>query len=531
MRRPYILAMVLFFVGLSCAGAARSEQAQWVGRFLVDGKATVLVVNVRQAASETTVDLPTMGHANVPAPGVRIGEGDVRFALTLGPDRVVFIGKRVRSRVVGDVRHGLATGSFELERVVAADSRVLAAHAGSYDFGNGRIVDIGPMDEIGGQLVYLDQPGLGIGVLQARSDTDFVSGPSLGIPYPFARQVRFVRDETGATTAIEWHEGDATRVARRVSPHRRETVSIRNGDIVLVGDLLLPSGPGPHPAIVLAHGSGDTARNVGAWNLFFVRQGFAVLSLDKRGVGESGGDWRTASLDDIAGDWLAGVALLRARADIDPRRIGVHGSSQGGWTAPLMASRSKDIAFLVVRAGSGLPVLDTMAYEVGWSVREAGFGRVEQVDAEAAARDLFGLAAQRADWPDFDVAAARYRDKPWANAAWPVQMSEDGWGRTWTALNAGIDNAQALRALRIPVLWFLADEDHNVPADASEKRLRAAFSAAGNPDATIVRIAHAGHAFTATATGDNRDFATQTHMAAGYWESMAVWLRARGFSQ
>ena len=59
----------------------------------------------------------------------------------------------------------------------------------------------------------------------------------------------------------------------------------------------------------------------------------AVLSLDKRGAGASTGDWHTASLDDIAGDWLAGVAMLKQRKDIDPRRIGVHGSSQGGWTA------------------------------------------------------------------------------------------------------------------------------------------------------------------------------------------------------
>jgi pimeloyl-ACP methyl ester carboxylesterase len=282
--------------------------------------------------------------------------------------------------------------------------------------------------------------------------------------------------------------------------------------------------------VVFAHGSGDATRNVGAWNLFFVRLGFAVLSLDKRGAGASGGDWRTASLDQIADDWLAGVNYLKQRPEIDTHRIGVHASSQGGWTAPLMAARSKDIAFLIVRAGSGVNVLDTMAYEVQWSVRDAGFSAAQGEAAAAAARELFQIAARRAPWPEFEAAAKRYQQEPWADAAWPLFMTESGWGREWTALNAHYDNADALSELQIPVLWFLADNDHNLSSSESEPRLLAAKAKSGNPHFTVVKLTDASHGFTATKTGNSREFPQQTHMAVGYWDTMRTWLRERGFS-
>jgi len=67
------------------------------------------------------------------------------------------------------------------------------------------------------------------------------------------------------------------------------------------------------------------------------RHGVVALSYDKRGVGGSGGDWRTATFDDLAADARAGVHLLARRADVDPSRLGVYGHSQGGFLGPMIA--------------------------------------------------------------------------------------------------------------------------------------------------------------------------------------------------
>ena len=77
--------------------------------------------------------------------------------------------------------------------------------------------------------------------------------------------------------------------------------------------------------------------------------------MDDRGVGGSTGDSTRSTLEDMAGDVLAGIALLKARKDIQSRRIGVLGHSEGGVVGPLAASLSADIAFVIMLAGTGVP--------------------------------------------------------------------------------------------------------------------------------------------------------------------------------
>ena len=266
--------------------------------------------------------------------------------------------------------------------VTKLDAKLAAEYAGSYALAKDQIIDIGPMGEMGGDLVFLNSKTLREGHLHQISEREFVAGPSLGLDEPVVIRVTFLRDHRGKIIAIRWSgDGVHNRIAGRIAPHKTESIEIRNGDVVLRGELLVPTTKRRHPAIVLAHGSGPATRHVGMWNVFFVRLGMAVLSLDKRGAGESIGDFRTASMDDLASDWLAGVTFLKSRSDIDPRRIGVHGSSQGGWTAPLMAARSSDVAFVIVRAGSGTNLADTMLHEIEWSARESGM-REEEISEE-----------------------------------------------------------------------------------------------------------------------------------------------------
>lgn len=94
-----------------------------------------------------------------------------------------------------------------------------------------------------------------------------------------------------------------------------EAVTFRNGAVTLSGSLYVPTTPGKHPAIVFLQGSGPEIR-WGAnrfWSDYFARRGVAALIYDKRGSGESTGDWKTSTFDDLANDAAAAIALLRAR--------------------------------------------------------------------------------------------------------------------------------------------------------------------------------------------------------------------------
>lgn len=536
-----ISAILLACLLLGCSGIALAgpQARQWLGEFSLRGQATALVLHEPATSPKThaesggggpSVDLPGLGARGVPVSGLARDADALRFEFEGPPGRFVFSGREADGKLTGTVEQGGASGTFTLVETMPMTQAFADTIAGSYEVAPGRVIEIGWMDELGG-LVFLDHQTLRTGPLHALWSTRLVAGPSIGVPYPFEIEVYPKRDAAGAINGVQWREQDLVVEARRIAPHRVEAVTVRNGEVVLKGTLMLPTTPGPHPAIVLAHGSGDATRDVGAWNLHFLRLGMAVLSLDKRGAGASTGDWHTSSLDDIAGDWLAGVAMLKARSDIDPKRIGVHGSSQGGWTAPLMAARSADIAFVIVRAGSGVNLRDTMLHEIGWSVREAGLDDAAAREAEAASAAMFDLSVRGAPWNDFVAVADAHRGKPWFDHAWPMHMSEDGWGRPWVAKNAAYLAADSLRRIRVPVLWFLGDLDHNVPAEASDRALNAALADAKHPDYRVVRLPNTGHAFTATTTGNNRDLAGDSRMVAGYWDVMDAWLRERGFAR
>jgi hypothetical protein len=132
-----------------------------------------------------------------------------------------------------------------------------------------------------------------------------------------------------------------------------ESIHFASGNLTLAGTLLLPDGTQRHPAVFIFHGSGPQGRDLSTAR-WFAEQGFAALTYDKRGVGESTGDFRAGPFMDLCDDGLAAVEYLKSRRQIDPRRIGVWGLSQGGWLGPLAVSRSADISFVIAVSGPGV---------------------------------------------------------------------------------------------------------------------------------------------------------------------------------
>jgi len=147
-------------------------------------------------------------------------------------------------------------------------------------------------------------------------------------------------------------------------PYREEIVSFENGidKVTLAGTLTLPESSGPYPAVLLLSGSGGNDRDQLIWGhrVFLVladyltRQGIAVLRYDDRGVGRSTGDYDKGTFEDFKRDALAGVGYLKTRPEIDVKKIGLTGHSEGAVIGPLAASESPDVAFMVLMAAPGL---------------------------------------------------------------------------------------------------------------------------------------------------------------------------------
>ena len=166
---------------------------------------------------------------------------------------------------------------------------------------------------------------------------------------------------------------------------KREDVRFQSGELTLAGTLFRPRAGERLPAVVLIHGSGAAdRRSMSEFARALASHGMAALAYDKRGVGESQGDpeeWKRFNFDHLAQDAVAAFNLLSERTDIDPERIGFLGASQGGWVAPLAASREPRAAFLILVSASVTTVGEDRLFERAARLQQEGFAphEIEEV--------------------------------------------------------------------------------------------------------------------------------------------------------
>ena len=298
------------------------------------------------------------------------------------------------------------------------------------------------------------------------------------------------------------------------STGREEEVRFRNGDVELAGTLLLPAGPGPHPAVVFLHGSGAEGRWASTYLARrLVRGGTAALIWDKRGVGESSGSWGEASFEDTAGDVAAAVALLRSRPEIDEDRVGIHGHSQGGTIAPLVAVRS-NADFVIGSAASGLPMDDVEVYSVG---NFMGIPSLSGEDAELArayVEALVDVAYHGAPRASLDAIVERARGHEWFFE--PPAPENSYWA--FSRRIADFDPPHWWRQVDVPVLLLYGSGDERVPVHPSVEAITQALESSGH-SATVRIFDGADHTFRVRGPGDE-----WPRTVTGYPEAILDWI-------
>lgn len=313
---------------------------------------------------------------------------------------------------------------------------------------------------------------------------------------------------------------------------REEQVAFRNGEVILRGTLFLPAAKRSNPGVVLFHGSGPEARNtfLGHW---FAEQGIAALAYDKRGVGESTGDFRIVPFTDLAGDGLAAISFLQHRADVGAKRIGVWGLSQGGWLGPLAASRSKDVAFVIAVSGPGVSPGEQMIFYYASQLRRQGISEQQIDEASELRRQVWHYLSTGEGYERASNALEHAQSQPWFAA---VKEQPDGLfkrpasailhdnalrSRLWFTAEVNYDPRIALRKLTVPALFLFGESDELVPVPKSVEVIRQTLTEIGNRDFTIKVFPGADHTIQMDSSGNGRSF------APGYLETMRQWLQTR----
>ncbi|HUU04685.1 MAG TPA: alpha/beta fold hydrolase [Patescibacteria group bacterium] len=310
-------------------------------------------------------------------------------------------------------------------------------------------------------------------------------------------------------------------------PYREEEVSYENptAAIKLAGTLTLPSGNGPFPVVLLITGSGQQDRDETVmghkpfWVLadYLTRRGIAVLRVDDRGVGGSGGDPALATSLDFSGDVLAGIAYLKSRQEIDPGRIGLIGHSEGGLIAPLAAVKNpKDVAFILLMAGPGIVGEDILLLQ-GKLINKASNAsdtaialdnaqqkrmfRILKEEKDAAAMEAKLRQAMKDTMAKMSV--EEQKKLPPAIQEASLQMIMSPWFRFFLTY----DPRPTLQKVTCPLLAINGEKDLQVPAEENLKAIAEALKAGGNDKFTVKQLSGLNHLFQTAPTGSPSEYA------------------------
>lgn len=332
-------------------------------------------------------------------------------------------------------------------------------------------------------------------------------------------------------------------------PYEVREVKFRNeiDGIDIAGTLTIPNGAGPFPAVVMITGSGpqDRDESLMGHKPFWViadhlsRNGIAVLRCDDRGVGGTGGNVMQSTSENFALDALAGVSFLKSIDRIDGGKIGLMGHSEGGIVAPLAAAQSRDVAFIVLLAGTGLPGHEILRLQTRLLMASAGVFSDEQLDEMMARHTALTQAIMSEAPPVEQMEAMKALMRVQLGETSEMAMDDNALGQAamqqlaqmrspWFRYFLTHDPRPALRKVTCPVLALNGSLDLQVPADANLDEIRKALAEAGNADATITKLEGLNHLFQHATTGSPAEYATiEETFAPAVLDLITKWIQQR----
>jgi pimeloyl-ACP methyl ester carboxylesterase len=316
-------------------------------------------------------------------------------------------------------------------------------------------------------------------------------------------------------------------------PYHDEDVSYENKaqNITLAATLTIPQGKGPFRGVVLITGSGPQDRDESllghkpflVLSDYLTRHGIAVLRADDRGVGKSTGIFAKGTTADFATDAEAGVAYLKTRPEIDPHRIGLVGHSEGGVIAPMVAARNKDVAFIVMMAGTGVPG-DQILPAQGEAI-EIAMGKSPEQAAKNAANEKEMLRLVETEKDDA-ILQKELKEKmagevPEAQIGLQISQITSVWFRYFLTY----DPATALRKVTCPVLAINGSLDKQVLPSQNLPAIRKALADAGNQHAEVDELPGLNHLFQTAKTGSPTEYSTiEETMSPVALDKTATWI-------
>ena len=333
-------------------------------------------------------------------------------------------------------------------------------------------------------------------------------------------------------------------------PYDEEEVSYRNNtdNIKLTGALTLPRDKTKkYPVVILISGSGSQDRDetVAGHKPFLVladhltRSGIAVLRVDDRGTGGSDRGSLSVTTENFVLDVLAGIDYLKTRKDIDAKKIGLIGHSEGGMIAPLAAGRSKDVAFIVLLAGIGQRGEDVIYTQNELIQRAGGTDEGSIAALTALSKEINSIVKAETDGKVIEerVNAAiagkiakmnETQRKAFEPTAAAVRASMAIYKTPWYKYFISYDPAGVFAKVKVPVLALNGERDLQVAYKPNLDGIAAGLRAAKNKDVTVRSFPHLNHLFQSSMTGLPSEYQTiEETMSPDVMRTISEWILTR----
>ena len=289
----------------------------------------------------------------------------------------------------------------------------------------------------------------------------------------------------------------------------------RQAGVTLAGTLVLPEGKGPFPAAVFLVGGGPGGRNPYLFSFAetLARRGIGVLLYDKRGVGQSTGDFKASHYPEFQQDAVVAFEFLKQHSKINPNQVGLIGHSEGGMITEQMAAERTDVAFAILMGAPGvrcdrLRALQAMQESKAYDVDDKVFRAAQKImskalpmletetDLQKARTKLYAILVEGYEKLD-EKEQAQLKEVMEGNNETVVARSVTPWTKQFLLW----DPVPYLKKIQCPVLALNGDKDIAVVYPQNFEPMEKALQEGGNKDHTLKMFPNINHLFQRCVTG------------------------------
>jgi len=550
---------------MAVADGIPGPAGHWEGAITLPTASLNIRVDLERGDAKTwqgTIDIPVQGLRGFKLDPVKVDADHITFAMPGIPGDPAFSGQLTMEgqTIAGDFTQGGQKFPFKLERKpqpVATGLKIpsqgvpgrgLVGHwlgalkvTPSIELRLALDIRNSASGKLEGAMTSLDQGNSQIAITAlteqagaVRLETKSIGGVFEGTINADGSEIAGDWQQNGKTMPLVFKRlAQAAKLERPQEPKKPfpydvEEVVVENpsNNVKLAGTLTLPRTAGPHPAVVFITGSGPQDRDEALMGHrpflvladYLTRRGIAVLRCDDRGTAGSTGDFSKATDADFVQDTQAQLAYLLTRKEIDPKRIGLVGHSEGGIIAPRVAATSREAAFIVLLAGVGVPMEELLVRQGRDLALAMGASEETAAQSAAAQREVFEAVKLERD-PAATEAAVRKLVREQLASFTAEQRQALGFSddmvdaqikmvlSPWFRDLVAYDPRPTLKAVKCPVLAINGEKDLQVAAQDNLPAIREALAAGGNHDVKTVALPGLNHLFQSCQTGAVSEYA------------------------